>query len=73
LFNREEVFSAVAMNGLSAVATGNFHYPMDLASWKTVVQCERDEQAVVDFLRSEQRALVVPRTAERRDSIAEAA
>jgi hypothetical protein len=39
---------------------------------KTVLHCERDEEAVVEFLRSDQRALLIPYSADRA-SVAKAA
>ena len=52
LFNRHTLFSWVAREGLPAVATGDFHRREHLATWKTLVPCEKDERAVVGYLRS---------------------
>jgi predicted metal-dependent phosphoesterase TrpH len=52
LANRTDVFDWVARAGLPAVASGDFHRPEHLATWKTLLPCEKDEQAVVAFLRS---------------------
>jgi predicted metal-dependent phosphoesterase TrpH len=59
LFDRDELFSWVARRNLGAVATGNFHRPAQLASWKTLLPCERDERVILDFLRSEERTYLV--------------
>jgi 3',5'-nucleoside bisphosphate phosphatase len=52
LFNREERFHWVAERELPFVATGDFHVPEHLFTWKTLLTCERTERAVVDRLRS---------------------
>jgi len=52
LFNREEGFDWVAQRRLRFVATGDFHVPEHLFSWKTLLACDRDERAVIEKLRS---------------------
>jgi predicted metal-dependent phosphoesterase TrpH len=53
LFNRDDRFDWVAQRQLPWVATGDFHRPEHLFSWKTLLpDCERTEEAVVDALRS---------------------
>ncbi len=52
LFNRHEFFGWVAEAGLPPVATGDFHRLEHLATWKTMVPCEKDAGAVVEYLRS---------------------
>jgi predicted metal-dependent phosphoesterase TrpH len=68
LFNRHDVFGWVAEARLPAVASGDFHQPEHLATWKTLLPCEQREEAVVDYLRSGRPAFLAPlgpRTAER--------
>jgi hypothetical protein len=60
LFNRENVFTWVAERRLPAVATGDFHRPEHLSSWKTLLPCDRTESAVVDYLRSAAPAYLLP-------------
>jgi hypothetical protein len=36
------------------------HRPEHVASWKTLLRCELDEAAVLAFLRSPARALLMP-------------
>jgi hypothetical protein len=60
LFNRGRTFGWVAMAGLAGIATGDFHRPDQLATWKTLLPCRKREDAVVDHLRSNGRAYVVP-------------
>ena len=52
LINRHDVFSWVADAQLPAVATGDFHRLEHLVTWKTLLPCERERDAVVDYLRS---------------------
>jgi hypothetical protein len=60
LFNRREVFSWVAELGLPAVATGDVHAKEHVSSWKTLLPCAKDEEAVVAYLRSGARAYLMP-------------
>ena len=66
LFNRDEVFGWVAREQLPAVATGDVHRAVHISSWKTLLPCEKDEAAVVDYLRSDRRAVLLPFAAEER-------
>ena len=50
--NRHDFFAWVARERLPVVATGDFHRPEHLATWKTVLPVEKSEEAVVDYLRS---------------------
>jgi len=59
LFNRTTLFSWVAEAGLPAVATGDFHVPAHLATWKTMLPCAKNEEAVVEYLRSQRPAYLV--------------
>jgi hypothetical protein len=52
LFNRHDLYRWVADARLPAVATGDFHTPEHLATWKTLLPCRKDEEAVVGYLRS---------------------
>jgi predicted metal-dependent phosphoesterase TrpH len=52
LFNRHDVFSWVGRRRRPAVATGDFHLPGHLHTWKTLLDCEREEEAVLEHLRS---------------------
>jgi hypothetical protein len=59
LFNRHTLFGWVAAAGLPAVATGDFHRPEHLRTWKTLLPCVKDESAVVAYLRSPRPAFLV--------------
>jgi predicted metal-dependent phosphoesterase TrpH len=58
LVNRRQVFAWVAERDLAAVASGDFHRPEHLTTWKTVIRCERDPEAVVAHLRSRAPAMI---------------
>ena len=59
LFNRHTLFGWVAAAGLPAVATGDFHRPEHLSTWKTLLPCTKEETAVVSYLRSARPAFLV--------------
>jgi hypothetical protein len=50
----------VAEDGLPPLATGDFHRPEHLSSWKTLLRCEKDTDAVLDCLRSRSRVYLTP-------------
>jgi 3',5'-nucleoside bisphosphate phosphatase len=52
LFNRTELYSWVAEAGLPTVASGDFHRREHLAGWKTLLPTHREEDSVIDYLRS---------------------
>jgi predicted metal-dependent phosphoesterase TrpH len=60
LFNREQTFEWVAAAGLPGIASGDFHRPEHLRTWKTLLPCAKTEEAVVAYLRSSARAYIVP-------------
>ena len=64
LFNRRETFAWVAEEGLPPIASGDFHRTENLSSWKTLLRCEKDDEAVVDCLRSRARVYLTPYAAE---------
>ena len=65
LFNRRETFAWVAEEELPPVATGDVHRAEHVASWKTLLPCERDPAAILAYLRSPARVLLAPFTPER--------
>jgi predicted metal-dependent phosphoesterase TrpH len=58
LFNRRDVFGWVANEGLPAIASGDFHHPEHLSSWKTLLPCEKSEASVISYLRSARPAYI---------------
>jgi predicted metal-dependent phosphoesterase TrpH len=69
LFNRDEVFGWVAEARLPAVATGDVHRSAHVSSWKTLLPCDKDATAVVDYLRSRGRVCLMPYALERRAAL----
>jgi predicted metal-dependent phosphoesterase TrpH len=59
LFNRHTLFGWVAAAGHATVATGDFHCPEHLATWKTLLPCPKDEPSVIGYLRSARPAYLV--------------
>jgi predicted metal-dependent phosphoesterase TrpH len=53
LVNRHDVFAWVARERLPSVACGDAHLPEHVLTWKTLLPCERTEDAVVAYLRSD--------------------
>jgi predicted metal-dependent phosphoesterase TrpH len=69
LFNRDEVFTWIAASRLPSIASGDVHGPEHLSSWKTLLPCEKDPAAVVDYLRSRGRACLMPYALDRRGAL----
>jgi predicted metal-dependent phosphoesterase TrpH len=59
LFNRHTLFAWVAAAGHPAVASGDFHRPEHLSTWKTLLPCVKDEAALLGYLRSSRPAFLV--------------
>jgi predicted metal-dependent phosphoesterase TrpH len=64
LFNRHTLFSWVAEARLPVVASGDFHRPEHLATWKTLLPCAKDEDTVTEYLRSRRPAFLTRLDAE---------
>lgn len=60
LFNRQQTFGWLADHGLPGIATGDFHRLEHLETWKTILPCSKTENDVVEYLRSPERAYLVP-------------
>jgi hypothetical protein len=73
MFNRDEVFGWVAEAQLAPIASGDVHRAAHIASWKTLLPCEKDAEAVVDYLRSRGRVCLMPYAIDRRDALPAAA
>ena len=73
VFNRRETFAWVAEDGLPPLASGDFHRLEDLSSWKTLLRCEKEADAVLDCLRSPSRVYLTPFAADDRLAVPVAA
>ncbi len=60
IINRQQTFGWIAELGLPAIASGDFHRPEHLATWKTLVPAAKTERGLVDYLRSDGRTYVFP-------------
>jgi histidinol phosphatase-like PHP family hydrolase len=47
------LFEAVLESGLPLVASSDFHHPGHINAWKTVFDCERHPQAILDAIREQ--------------------
>jgi 3',5'-nucleoside bisphosphate phosphatase len=60
VFNQNQLFGWVADSRLPAVATGDFHRHEHLATWKTLLLCDKDQRAILAQLRSSDRVYLTP-------------
>jgi hypothetical protein len=60
LVNRHTVYAWIAERRLPAVASGDFHRPEHVATWKTLLPCRKDAASVVHYLRSSAPASLAP-------------
>ena len=58
--NRTQAFPWVVEAGLPVVASGDAHGPQHLATWKTLIGCERTPAAIVRHLRSARAVSLTP-------------
>jgi UDP-N-acetylglucosamine:LPS N-acetylglucosamine transferase len=49
--NRNEIFAPVGLKRLPFIANSDFHKPKHIYSWKTLLQCEKDPDAIKDCIR----------------------
>ena len=50
--NRDDLFSVTSLKHYPYVANSDFHKPKHLYSWKTLLRCEKDWEAIAETLRS---------------------
>ncbi len=67
--NRNNIFTPVGLKRLAYLANSDFHKPKHIYSWKTILQCEKQPEAIKECIRKNQR---VSLTLYRGDAIAEA-
>jgi hypothetical protein len=53
--NRNNIFTPVGLKRLSFVANSDFHKPKHIFSWKTLLQCEKDAEAIKACIRRNER------------------
>jgi predicted metal-dependent phosphoesterase TrpH len=53
--NRDDLFNAVGLKKYNYIANGDFHTPNHLFSWKTLLQCPKNTQAIKQAVRDNTR------------------
>jgi len=49
--NRNNLFTPVSLRRLPFIANSDFHKPKHIYSWKTLLNCEKDPEAIKDCIR----------------------
>ena len=49
--NRNNIFNDIGLKRLPFIANSDFHKPRHIYSWKTLIHCERDAEAIKDCIR----------------------
>jgi len=53
--NRNNIFTPVGLKRMAYLANSDFHKPKHIYSWKTILHCEKDPEAIKDCIRQNQR------------------
>jgi predicted metal-dependent phosphoesterase TrpH len=56
--NRNNMFNPVSAKRLPYLANSDFHKPKHIYSWKTLVSCEKDAEAIKDCIRKNERIAI---------------
>ncbi|MCC6231392.1 MAG: UDP-N-acetylglucosamine--LPS N-acetylglucosamine transferase [Verrucomicrobiales bacterium] len=56
--NRDNIFSPVGLKRLPFIASSDFHKPKHIFSWKTVLHCEKDPEAIKECIRRNERVSI---------------
>lgn len=56
--NRENIFSPVALKRLPFIANSDFHKPKHIYSWKTVLDCPKEPEAIKECIRRNERVSI---------------
>jgi UDP-N-acetylglucosamine:LPS N-acetylglucosamine transferase/predicted metal-dependent phosphoesterase TrpH len=56
--NRNNIFTPVGLKRLSYVANSDFHKPKHIYSWKTLLHCEKDADAVKECIRKNEHVAI---------------
>ncbi len=49
--NRNNIFTPVGLKRLAFLANSDFHKPKHIYSWKTLLHCEKDPEAIKECIR----------------------
>jgi UDP-N-acetylglucosamine:LPS N-acetylglucosamine transferase len=56
--NRNNIFTPVGLKRLAFLANSDFHKPKHITSWKTLLHCEKDPEAIKDCIRKNERVAI---------------
>src|SRR5262249_40548971 len=57
--NRNNLFTPVGLRRLPFLANSDFHKPKHIYSWKTLLNCEKDAEAIKDCVRRNERISIM--------------
>ena len=49
--NRDNIFNDIGLKRLPFIANSDFHKPKHIYSWKTLIHCQKDPEAIKDCIR----------------------
>ena len=56
--NRNNIFTPVGLKRLAFLANSDFHKPKHIYSWKTLLHCEKDPEAIKECIRKNERLAI---------------
>jgi hypothetical protein len=56
--NRNNIFTSVGLKRLAFLANSDFHKPKHIYSWKTLLHCDNDPEAIKDCIRRNQHVAI---------------
>ena len=56
--NRNNIFNAVGLKRLPFIANSDFHKPKHIYSWKTLLHCEKDPEAIKECIRQNEHVAI---------------
>jgi processive 1,2-diacylglycerol beta-glucosyltransferase len=56
--NRNNIFTPVGLKRLAFLANSDFHKPKHIYSWKTLLRCEKDPEAIKECIRRNERLAI---------------
>jgi UDP-N-acetylglucosamine:LPS N-acetylglucosamine transferase/predicted metal-dependent phosphoesterase TrpH len=56
--NRNNIFTPVGLKRMAFLANSDFHKPKHIASWKTLLRCEKDTEAIKECIRKNEQVAI---------------
>jgi hypothetical protein len=56
--NRNNIFTPISLKRLSYLANSDFHKPKHFFSWRTLLHCEKDPEAIKDCIRKNEHVAI---------------